>query len=347
MSTASLKKNEPWIDNARALATVSVILLHVASDLLYTIKTDGATTDWWTGNILDGLTRFSVPLFFMISGALLLHSDYELLKYLKKRFIRIVPPLLFWSFVYLFYDNLIYEVKVDSALEFIRVSAKALMQKPNFSQYHLWFVYTMIGLYLIVPIIGKWIKHSTGKEVLYFIIIWGITIIAANPYLEKYIPQIELLNFTGYLGFMVLGYYLTTINSKNHILAITLIVLGALATIFGTYYESNAIGKYSGIYYHYLSINVVVFTIGVFLLVKNTTIKSNIISKIIKIISDHSFGIYLAHVLVLVIFERNGLDLSVANPWISIPLITTSCLLCSLLIIFVLRLIKYGKYISG
>ncbi len=346
MSTTSLKKNEPWIDNARALATVSVILLHVASDLLYTIKKEGVTSDWWSGNIMDGLVRFCVPLFFMISGALLLRNDYELLIYLKKRVIRIVPPLLFWSLVYLIYDNLIYEVKVESAYEFIRLSIKSLIQKP-FSQYHLWFVYDLIGLYLMVPIIRKWIKHSTGKEVLYFIIIWGITIIAYNPYLEKYVPQIELLYFTRYLGYMVLGYYLTTINSKNHFLAITLIIIGALATIYGTYYESNAINNYSGIYYDYLSINVVVFTLGVFLLVKNTTINNGIINKIIKFISDHSFGVYLAHVLVLVIFDRNGLDLSVASPWISIPLITTSCLLCSLLIIFVLRLIKYGKYISG
>jgi surface polysaccharide O-acyltransferase-like enzyme len=346
LSTTSLKKNEPWIDNARALATVSVILLHVASDLLYTIKKEGVTSDWWSGNIMDGLVRFCVPLFFMISGALLLRNDYELLIYLKKRVIRIVPPLLFWSLVYLIYDNLIYEVKVESAYEFIRLSIKSLIQKP-FSQYHLWFVYDLIGLYLMVPIIRKWIKHSTGKEVLYFIIIWGITIIAYNPYLEKYVPQIELLYFTRYLGYMVLGYYLTTINSKNHFLAITLIIIGAFATIYGTYYESNAINSYSGIYYDYLSINVVVFTLGVFLLVKNTTINNGIINKIIKFISDHSFGVYLAHVLVLVIFDRNGLDLSVASPWISIPLITTSCLLCSLLIIFVLRLIKYGKYISG
>jgi surface polysaccharide O-acyltransferase-like enzyme len=341
LSTTSLKKNEPWIDNARALATVSVILLHVASGLLYTIKKDGVTSDWWTGNIIDGLVRFCVPLFFMISGALLLRNDYELLIFLKKRVIRIVPPLLFWSLVYLIYDNLIYEVKVESAYEFIRLSIKSLIQKP-FSQYHLWFVYD-----LMVPIIRKWIKHSTGKEVLYFIIIWGITIIAYNPYLEKYVPQIELLYFTRYLGYMVLGYYLTTINSKNHFLAITLIIIGAFTTIYGTYYESNKINSYSSIYYDYLSINVVVFTLGVFLLVKNITINNGIINKIIKFISDHSFGVYLAHILVIVIFDRNGLDLSVANPWISIPLITTSCLLCSLLIIFVLRLIKYGKYISG
>jgi surface polysaccharide O-acyltransferase-like enzyme len=346
LSTTSLKKNEPWIDNARALATVSVILLHVASGLLYTIKKDGVTSDWWTGNIIDGLVRFCVPLFFMISGALLLRNDYELLIFLKKRVIRIVPPLLFWSLVYLIYDNLIYEVKVESAYEFIRLSIKSLIQKP-FSQYHLWFVYDLIGLYLMVPIIRKWIKHSTGKEVLYFIIIWGITIIAYNPYLEKYVPQIELLYFTRYLGYMVLGYYLTTINSKNHFLAITLIIIGAFTTIYGTYYESNKINSYSSIYYDYLSINVVVFTLGVFLLVKNITINNGIINKIIKFISDHSFGVYLAHILVIVIFDRNGLDLSVANPWISIPLITTSCLLCSLLIIFVLRLIKYGKYISG
>jgi surface polysaccharide O-acyltransferase-like enzyme len=346
LSTTSLKKNEPWIDNARALATVSVILLHVASDLLYTIKTDGVTTEWWTGNILDGSVRFAVPLFFMISGALLLRNDYEILKFLKKRFFRLIPPLLFWSLVYLFYDNLIYEVTVESTSEFLHLMRLGLLEKP-FSQYHLWFVYDLIGLYLIVPIIAKWIKYSTSKEVLYFVIIWGITIIAYNPYLQEYVPEIEFLYFTRYLGYMVLGYYLTTIKSKNHFLAIMLILIGAFSTIYGTYYESNAINKYSGIYYDYLSINIVVFAVGVFLLVKNTTINNRIINKIIKFISDHSFGIYLAHALVLVIFERNDLDISVANPWISVPLITISCLVCSLIIVFMLRLIKYGKYISG
>lgn len=343
MNSSNLKNNEPWIENSRAIATIAVILLHVAADLLYTIG-KGPIEIWWIGNIYDGLTRFSVPLFFMISGALLLNKDYELKTFLKKRFVRLVPPLLFWSLVYLVYNNLIYETTVYNVLEFIKTVVRGLLYG---SEDHLWFVYEMIGLYLFIPIIRKYINHSTTNEILYFLIIWIITVLAYNPYLHKYFPSVNLLNFTGYMGYMILGYYLTTFTVKKNFLAFLFIFVGAFATIYGTYVESLAINSYSGIYYDYHSINIVVFTLGVFLLLKKTSINNKTARKIIAFISDHSFGVYLGHILVLQILNRNGLDWTIASPWLTIPFITICCLIVSLVIVYLLRLIKFGKYISG
>ncbi|MGH8822038.1 MAG: acyltransferase family protein, partial [Rhodoferax sp.] len=58
---------------------------------------------WWAGNVYDSLTRSSVPLFFMVSGATLLPKQEPIRAFFAKRFIRIVPPLLFWSIFYLWW----------------------------------------------------------------------------------------------------------------------------------------------------------------------------------------------------------------------------------------------------
>lgn len=65
----SIKKE--WIDYLRVIATVSVIFLHVSAEIptLYKKIPDDI---WWIGNFFDGAVRFCVPLFLMISGALLL-----------------------------------------------------------------------------------------------------------------------------------------------------------------------------------------------------------------------------------------------------------------------------------
>ena len=65
-----------WISNSRVLATVCVVLLHVASSVLYKYN-QVPNSHWWIGNVYDSFVRFSVPLFLMITGALLLGRQYS------------------------------------------------------------------------------------------------------------------------------------------------------------------------------------------------------------------------------------------------------------------------------
>ncbi|QRM87790.1 acyltransferase family protein [Lacinutrix sp. WUR7] len=72
-----MKENIHWIARLRTTTTIAVILLHVASKILY--KYGQVSTEiWLTGNFYDSGVRFCVPIFFMLSGALLLDKDYEL-----------------------------------------------------------------------------------------------------------------------------------------------------------------------------------------------------------------------------------------------------------------------------
>lgn len=97
-----------------------------------------------------------------------------------------------------------------------------------------------------------------------------------------------------------------------------------------------------------LSVNVVVASVGIFIAFKDVIIKNEKIIKGISFISKYSYGIYLSHIFVLIMFAKIGFSYDYFNYWISIPIIAISCFTLSLLLTFLLSKIPFiGKYISG
>ncbi|MDQ6971139.1 MAG: acyltransferase family protein, partial [Mariprofundaceae bacterium] len=82
-----------WLDNSRVLAVFAVILVHVSDGFVshYPMGSEY----WWIGNIYDSAVRWCVPVFVMISGALLLDpAKHENLNtFYRKRFSRICIPI--------------------------------------------------------------------------------------------------------------------------------------------------------------------------------------------------------------------------------------------------------------
>lgn len=337
-----------WTNNLRVLATISVILLHVSGQILIQF---GKVSNfvWWTGNIYDSSVRFCVPIFVMLTGALLLPKAYELGEFLRKRFLRIILPFLFWSFIYMLFT---YYVKLSpnhemSPLEIITWGLDLL---KSGSSPHLWYIYMIIGIYLITPIISKWVQNCKENEILYFLIIWLFALIMNQPIFEEYNTDIDLSYFEDFIGYLVLGYYLSVkifkfSRSVINITAILLILAGIIVTAFGTYYLTNNDGKFNQYFYGYMTLNTLIVSIGIFVFFKN--LNTNKSSKIIDFISKYSYGIYLVHVLVLFYLSKIGIDFSLMNPIFSIPLTTLLCLFLSTLIIYVVNKLPYGKYISG
>lgn len=338
-----MKEKLIWLDIVRVISTFAVIILHVSAPILY--KYGEISQDIWnTGNFYDGMVRFCVPAFFMLSGALLLSKDYELEHFLKKRFWRIIPPLIFWSLVYIIYDYVIIGENHFTLIDGIKIVIRNIFYG---SQYHLWFVYALLGLYLFIPIIRKWVKNSTSKEILYFLIIWFITIIYSIPYFKTYLPHIPLINFSGYIGYLVLGYYLSNLTIRHKFVPVIITIIGMGITIYGTYYLTHKKNAFSGYFYNYLSPNVLLSSVGVFLILKQIEIKNNTIKKLILFFSSQSFGIYLVHVLILTLLSKFGINWIFTNPIISIPITSLICFSLSSLTIYLIRKIKFGNYISG
>lgn len=332
-----------WLDNIRAVSTIAVVILHVAAPILY--KYGEITEENWNiGNFYDGMVRFCVPVFFMLSGALLLSKDYELSYFLKKRFWRIIPPLFFWSLIYLIYDIFLTGEQSFTLINSVKIIIRKFFYGAKF---HLWFVYTLLGLYLFIPILRKWIKHSNDKEILYFLILWFATIVYSIPYLKIYLPDIPLTNFSGYIGYLVLGYYLSNLTKRTKYIPIIFMIIGIGITIYGTYYLTHKKNVFFSFFYGYLTPNVLLSSIGVFLILKNLRINNEMLKKLISFLSNHSFGIYLVHILILTFLNKFGINWKFTNPIISIPITSIICIFLSSLTIYLLRKIKYGNYISG
>ncbi|HLA54679.1 MAG TPA: acyltransferase family protein [Flavobacterium sp.] len=334
----------PWADNLRAFATVSVIILHVSAAVLYQY---GSISDfsWWTANVFDSAVRFCVPVFVMLTGALLLQKEYPLGVFLKKRLARIVLPFVFWSCIYMVYNF----SQNDENMGIDETVKWFFLQIKNGSAYHLWYVYMIIGIYLFVPIIGKFVRNSTEKEILYFLLIWVVTLFVCNPVVSKFSPDFNLFYFSGYIGYLVLGYYLSVATFDKRIQTVLglLFACALIFTIFGTGFLSYREGKFEGLFYNYLTPNVLLLSIGIFLFFKNHGIANAAFIKIRNIISKYSYGIYLVHVLVLMLAAKLGVDGTMTNPIIAIPATTLICLGISLSIIYSISKLPFGKYISG
>ncbi len=338
-----------WFDNLRVIATIGVIFIHVSSDYVPTSGTI-SSYDFWVGNIYDSISRFSVPIFVMLSGALLLPKDYGTAVFLKKRLSRLVLPFLFWSLIYIL-NSLINKIQDGENLNFTQTVKEVFLQIRDGSSLHLWYIYMIIGIYLFIPIIGKWVRNSSEKEILYFLGIWLFTLIFNQPIIEKFKPDIDLSYFSGFLGYLILGYYLTIRSFTNQKLqyrvSSALLLIGLLTTIFGTYLVLYFKNEYVSTFYEALSPNILLLSMGIFLLFKNKDFNNILLVKIRNFICKYSYGIFLVHVLVLSYIDDLGIRWNFINPIIGIPITVFVCLVISSCIIYLINKLPYGEYVSG
>ena len=281
-----------WISNIRALSIVMVIFLHCASPLFYSygvIK----TSYWNITNFYDSLVRSAVPLFFMVSGSLVLGKDKKILQFIKSFWFRLVIPFLFYSIIY----------SVVNKTSLINIF------DPGKISYHFYFVPIIFTLYICYPIISKWIKQSSNLEIIIFLALWICSAIVPSIYNFQFIKLGNISFFGGFIGYTILGYlignrsYLNTILSKRLILITSIIFywLGFVITFFMTYLIVQESGVYNEKFYGYLTPNVLMMAIGIFLFLKekNFIFKNNILISIRNFLSDHSYGIFFLHPLVL------------------------------------------------
>lgn len=340
-------ENLDWINNLRLIALFAVIVLHTTSPVLETYN-KGSLSVWFVGDFYNTLTRFAVPVFVMISGALLLHRDYQLSEFLKKRLIRIVIPFLFWSCVYIGYEF------YNEDLTYTGINWETIKQVLHLlkygSSYHLWYVYMLIGLYLFVPVISKFVRNATENEVLYFLIVWFVIMLLSQPYLSRFKPSIDVRNFEGFVGYLVLGHYLAFKPLPNKRIGIWAFIFLACLSGFsvGTYLLYQHYNGISTLLYEPLSPPIVLMAISVFMLGRLWIPK---VSKAVLTCRDfagkYNYGIYLSHALVLSFLSEFDIKYTLFNPWLSIPCIATVCFGLSLVLVFVINKIPFGKYISG
>ena len=200
-----------YLDELRAFAIIAVILCHVG--MAYAVQINYLESATVLSYISPG--RIGISIFFMISGALLINKEYELSSFFKKRFSRVLIPAFFWKAVFLI----------------IGLATIGMVDYYTYITSNLafgWFVYGIIGVYLVIPIFNSFIKEYGLRGAEYFLLVWFIYIIIISlGYDEEGFIKYIFNSIGTYIGFAVLGYYLANKNFKiysNAMMIFSLIV---------------------------------------------------------------------------------------------------------------------------
>jgi surface polysaccharide O-acyltransferase-like enzyme len=345
----SKPENIDWISNLRLIALYAVIVLHTTSLLLMQYG-KVPMADWWVADFLNAAVRFAVPVFVMITGALLLHREYEIGDFLKKRIVRVVIPFLFWSLVYVWYSW--YNEEITFGPDAWANIKQVLHLLKWGSSYHLWYVYMLIGLYFFIPVIGKFVRNASEKEILYFLIIWFAVMMLGQPYLSRYSPAVDMHYFAGYVGYLVLGHYLAFKDfNLKHLRAwmIVVFVFSIILIAIGSFLITPHRQWPGTMFYEPVNPAVLMLSASIFIIVKLTVPKvSPVITRIRDFAGSYNYGIYLSHALVLYFLDDPfGISYKFCTPIISIPVTALICFVLSLLLVWIVSKIPFGKWVSG
>jgi surface polysaccharide O-acyltransferase-like enzyme len=352
MTTKS--SNIQWLDILRALAMLGVIVIHISSPMV-NMTWNKNINFWWLGNSVDSAVRFAVPLFLMLSGATLLGKEYKLSEFYIRRFTRVLVPLLFWLIVYWVYRwATLLPKSQPHEIKPILKWATDLFLNEGVSK-HFWYIYMILFIYLFVPYLGKWLRKLNLSIISNLLLFWVVlTFVFKSTPLNMYGWSgdygSKLLGYFLYSGYLMLGYYLFKLPSnsiKVRYLAAVIFVITVAISAITTYFFSKNGKKLDLSMYNYLSVNTIIQSIAIFIWVKDLKIENRIISWVIKTTSEYSYGIYLVHIMVISIFFDRGIYWNFTYPLISLPALTLIVLVCSFMMIFVIRKIPFGKYISG
>ena len=207
----SERKEIPWIHLLRVIACMMVVCLHTLP------PPDEFLCDGLDGKyryVMSLLTKPCVPLFFMITGYLILpYKEQNFSLFYKKRIPRVLFPLLFWGVVYSVLPFLLGMYDLEEMFWELLLSP---IKSPGAIGGILWYLHMLIGIYLIIPFISPAI-YDNHKLMRLYLIIWvfsSILVIISrkfpdltlmlgnNPYQQNFDMTVY---FAGYLGYLLLG----------------------------------------------------------------------------------------------------------------------------------------------
>ena len=351
MSTSTgLKSSILWIDLIRTLAIFLVVMVHVSGQLTNAWG-EIPEGQWIVGDIYGGMARICVPLFFMISGYLLLPRSEPLGIFYSKRMPRILIPLVVWSLIYLgWYCN-------GHASACTASFAWDLLLRQG-TYYHLWFLYSLLSIYLVLPVLRLMIRPDTDKRILWYLIgLWLIfqPILTIAHRFWDFSIKLSAPLATGFVCFFVLGYLLGEMTlSRVRIIFSTIVwLISTLVTILGTYLLTRSSGQFDGFFYDFVSLNVIFASGAAFLLLRWIS-ETRLFTPPnthtwMRNLAGSAFGIYLVHVLVIeeLRYHIPFLQISslMGNAVWSVPFVSLVVFLLSFLIVRLLQKVPILRYI--
>jgi surface polysaccharide O-acyltransferase-like enzyme len=320
-----------WVDLVRVIGAFLVVMAHVSY---------GGGGSELISAYYFVISRVAVPLFFMVSGYLLLRKEEPYGEFFRKRALKVALPFLIWSVVYLLWKR----EGFDSGFSFDLVLSYLVKIVRGPRENHLWFFYALIGLYLFTPILRVFVARASLRDLYYFCGLWFM-VVPVFSFLQEFTPikiGFELYFIAGYSGYFMLGHLLGKFQYNRHQLyglAFLFLILSIGTTALNRFVDSE---YFAG----YLSMNIVLMTVFAFVLLREVQIGDRL-NNFLAPFSRASFGIYLVHVIVLATLEK----MPMIRDWFSagssiymIPLLGLLGFLVSFIVVAVIQKIPVLRW---
>lgn len=317
-----------WLDFVKFVAIFMMIAVHCTDNVTPAERSEPWYNLW--GSFYGSFMRPAIPLFVMVTGALLLPVRQSISAFYTKRLTRLVVPFIIWSVVYNLFPWLTGVLGLPPTVindffawaepdqSFSGALHNILMIPFNFSMLavQMWYVYLLIGLYLYMPIFSAWVRQASIKEQRVFLALWFISLFI--PYLREYLTKDLwgtcswnefglLYYFAGFNGYLLLGYYI--MNNNMNVTWGRLAVFGIPSFVIGycvTFWGFKSITAVPGqpvelveLFFTYCSPNVLMMTLPIFLAIRKFRFDSLAIRRFSTSISTCTFGIWMSHYLFL------------------------------------------------
>lgn len=344
-----MKKNDRiiYMDVLRIISIFGVIAIHVGSQLQNSIVIEGS--DWNVYNLFVSAGRFSVPVYVMISGYFFLNPKKEIrISILYKKYIRrLVIAFLFWSFVYAV-------ATTNSAILSGKPEAVIIVLKRTIeghAQY--WYLYMLVGLYMVTPFLRRMLSTITQKELEYFLML-SFVFSGVVPYLGYFnytfiqelaliLNKFQISLVAGYSFYYVLGHYIGTYKIPKRMRRIIYILgaSGLFVTIWGSWYFNVKTYQNGEFFQDNITAFVMFYSIAVFLFVQERFAHIQISQKageIISNISQHTFGMYLCHDAFNMLYFKLGIwESPTFSPWIAVPIFVSLDIVGSFIVVSIMK----------
>ena len=312
-----LRQKIVFFDLLRCVATVAVVVIHVLGpyrDQFGVI----ADCDWITAITFNSFNHWAVPVFIMITGALMLSDTHEFdaKYYVKRRLGKVLVPFLVWSAFFALLSGMTAQ-GYDS-----HVAMDTLRALPfHETYYHLGFFYYFIPLYFVAPFLRIFVQRSDSKSVIGVTCIW---LLLNTLYLFK-IDGIWSHQLVLYSGYLLFGYCLFKLDWPRLAWLLPLGLTALLLTDYMVVTGSFAQGEYKvGRWMSYKSLNTALAAAMIFALCRYfADMLGDNWQRRVAFMSRYSLGIYLLHPLFL--WPVKEFDLYFASPLIMIPFWTIIC----------------------
>jgi surface polysaccharide O-acyltransferase-like enzyme len=341
ISAAKAAGRDYGLDVLRVLAIAAVVAIHVfGSAIRHEPK---HSTSWWIAVGIDLGSSWAVPVFVMISGALLLHPKVHAAgpaAFYRRRFARIIPAIIAWHVIYLV---IVQVLLLDGANLTVRKMGQMAID-ANFvvAFYFLWLI---AGLYLIAPVLSAFLGDDDRRAKIFATVAlaWtmavyavpGVSALLGN---SRPITLGTLTYWWPFVGYFVAGWALrNTVLRKGWTALAAIGGIALMAEIAWQFGDTEHRLMRAVLPPHNLGTvnalgSVLIFLAGISLF-RRLTLPDRVQRTIVGL-SDAAFGVFLVHLLVLAVYTRlvPGATGSLAMVAVSYPVILIVSYAISLLL---------------